>query len=536
MVDFKGLLSALLNRNKAQPAATLDSVTQMMRQLSAHDTASAHHTIRQTLKALNDDHTIPAKDRFRSLQLIDDQAQNIQQRIAEDALFDLAQQPRSSKQMIQTMLVFWQLIADGYRLVLHDIQRKGSKQLQEQLPEIIARALRGFAEQAKWKMVLYSPVEDSIWRNLDRLYLMAEQANVETYTLSLQGKQVTCETQFLRPHLLSLSQPETMMPQQIDALDSWLIENLSVLSLETEIQPLKQVYAINLEAHQLAHRLRRNMIDAGYRFLATQPLAEALQATLTQLHESTPPARLALGSSFNTATDVDALEKVIQCWSKTAYPARKFDRKEINQPTMVKFGLKGILHLMQDKYAEQTPPAASVGYAIMQRRGLGVPLAGKMEAPLFEEDTDQTRWHLQDESRSGIGIVADGEIPRGVKIGELVCLKRSNIYLLGIVRRIHKFNLLKIGIELFTHQARLVTLAHDSWPYPQEVIYLTEDKELGLPRALLLPAQLGHSGHAYVLSSGKQRYRIALERDRSTHAGYQRFSFRVVEKLAETTS
>ncbi|WP_018149774.1 hypothetical protein [Leeia oryzae] len=534
MVEFKGLLSALLNRNKTSAVTSLDSVTQMMRQLSAHDTASAHHTIRQTLKALNDDHNLPPKDRFKTLQLIDDQAQNIQQRIAEEALYDLAQQPRSSKQMIQTMLVFWQLLADGYRLVLHDIQRKGGKHLQDILPEIILRAMQGFAEQAKWKMVLYSPVDDSIWRNLDRLYLQAEQENVETHALQLHGKQVSCEALFLRPHLLSLSQPETLMPQQIDALDSWLTDNLSVLSLETEIQPLKQVYAINLEAHQPAHRLRRNMIDAGYRFLATQPLADALQATLTKLHEGTPPARLSLGTSFNVSTDIDALEKVIQCWSKSSYPSRKFDRKPINQPTIVKFGLKGIMHLMQDKYAEQTPAAPSVGYAILQRRGLGAPLTGKTDAPLFEDDTDQTRWHLQDESRSGIGIVADGEIPRGVKIGELVCLKRSNIYMLGVVRRIHKFNLLKIGIELFTHQARLVSIAHDTWPYPQEAIYLTEDKELGVPRSLLMPAMLGNSGQHYVLSSGNQRYRITLERDRSAHAGYQRFSFRVIEKLPVT--
>ncbi|MCB6183795.1 hypothetical protein LIN78_09580 [Leeia sp. TBRC 13508] len=537
MIELKDLVTALLRKPKDGEVYNLDTATQMMNNITTQEIGTAHQAIRQSIKDLNENDSINAKERFRTLKYIDDKAQSIQRGLETDALRHIVLHPKTSRQMILSIAGYWQLLSDGYRILLQEIQRKGGKLLVQQMPEITIRAIFGFTEQARWKSILYQPIDDKIWRNLDRLFSLAEQNKYEKETIIVHGRTVSCESLFLRPHLLNLAQTDTMTPGQIDSLDRWLQANLLSLSLEKEIKPHKQIYAINLEAHQPAHRLRRNMIDAGYRYLNTTPLIDAMQVTMQRVKKGDTPVHLSLSERFSVEHDLAALDKAAHCWSKENYPNRKFERKPINKPAVVKFGLNGIFELLEGKYTpptgtQSTDKPTSIEYDILKRRGVGQSLGGHTESPPLFDEKELTNWSLLDESQSGVGIVGDGELPKGVKIGELVGIKKDTLFFIGIVRRIQRNNLLKIGVELFTHQARLVSLSLVNGGESHLAVYLTEDSESQLPRNLLTNnSEVWQSAKPYVLQAGKQKYKIELTTNNSNHANYGRFAFKVLEKL-----
>lgn len=529
MFDIKGLITALLRPRKSDAVSDLTSATQMMAGLADRDIGSAHRAIIKSLQELNQNSRLSSKERLRTLQYIDEKAQPLQLGLVRECLRQLDREPQQIKSQVDLLRAYWTALADGYRLVLRDYQRKPNRALQDAIPMATARALSAFAELGKWSLLQYHPVGQRVWRNLDRLYLFAEEHRFARTPMVLHvgAPAISCEDVLLRMHLLHLAQPEGLSARQIDALDQWLMRQTKLVQLDRDIKPHRQVYAINLEAHRPAHRLRRNMIAAGYRYINTQPLLEALEQTQSELEMGEVPAQLGLGEHFQRNRDEPGLQRAMACWSRDQYPSRRFERNNRQQGVEILIGLNAILNsLSGEPAAAGSSLRQPVELEVLQRRGISGPRALQSDIEL-QTSPD---WQLEDESIRGFGIMTEQEHAVQIHMQDLIGLQRGEQLMVGVVRRISNDQKLKLGIELLATQFRQVTLQQGNRQVT--ALYFPDNAELSLKRALVLPAGALDDRHPCQMLAGNQHYEIELTSPTLGDHSYQCAGFRVLAKQA----
>lgn len=536
MFDFKGMINALLRRPAGDGVHDLKSATIWVQELPEGDIHQAQAEIIKTVAALNANQKIQTKERIRTILYLDDKAQRLQETLCRDYLHDSA----FGRHYLPTILSFFSEMASAYKTCLRNYAQKPVRGVADDLPRITARGLRYYAMLAKWSHIRYLPVDGRVWRNLHRFYLFAETEGFADTPLKLYPnatQQTTCSQQYLHPLMLQLASPESLLVPQIEQADRWLDHWTDLLIVERQIRPHRQLFSVNLDEPKPGRKLRRNMVDAKYRYWSTDSLVEKIEQVMDQVREGVLPAKLGLGEDFRPQTGLDLLEAIANRWSREgASVTRRHERTSRQKTVHVIQGLHDIIdklshpEQLRSRRKRITSGSGNTGFEII---GPTVPASPDSSPELFEAKAIE--WHIENESQYGIGAKFFSDLNIRLTIGELVGLRleEQTRFMIGIVRRIQK-NLdgqVYVGVETINQTPILVKLSDESGDTEAiDAIYLPEADGGAIPRCLLLSPDKYQTEKDLRLKAQGKCFSIRLKNLIETTDDYARARFGVIAK------
>lgn len=541
MFDFSGLISAILRKRSDDPVGNLKSATVWVQELPLADVHQAQTEIVKALSSLNENRKMSLKERIRVVMYLDEKARGLQAQLCRDylAVIDLPHAPE--KGYLATILSFWEEMASACQICIRSFAQDPVSKFWPQIHVITLRGLYYYGMQAKWAHLRYLPVEATVWRNLNRLYLFAEREGFEKNLYRPfpdTDLETSCVAQYMHAQLLQLVSPDSLLPVQIDLVDRWLDQWAKSVALEQEFRPHRQLYAVNLGDTKPARALRRNMLGEKYRYFGVGLLLVQIEKAVEQLRAGEVPARIGLTEDCRLPQCLDLIELVRNRWSRKNVE-RKHERKPQVKVVQVVQGFHDIVAQLRPgtKKRRRRPTGPLIDYQVTGYTVGGTPIDAttQSEPHLFQPHLEQ--WVMENESLSGCGATTDVNA-QPLKIGTLVGLKPDSArhFLIGVVRRINKNPSAKtyVGIETLSQTpipVDLLTLPNgEHTPQRTDGIYLMELPEAQQPRSLLLARQEYEPGRLLRLEAQGKAYTIRLQQALAVGDDYARVTFEVLAR------
>lgn len=537
MFDFSGLIRAILRKKSTDPMSNLKSATIWVQELPHRDVHRAQIQIIGALISINEKKTTSLRERIRVLTYLDEKAISLQRTLCHEYIAHADDaEPGEEAGYLPTILSFWNEMAAGYQQCIRNFAANpSSNKVRLQLPQLTARAIYHFAMQAKWARLRYYAPDPAVWRNLHRLYLFAEREafQLEPVKLYTDDKaETTCAAEYMQALMLHLSNPESLLPRQIELVDRWLDNWAKSITVEQEFRPHRQIYAVNLTDMKPPRKLRRNMIGEKYRYWGVGLLLVNVNKTIEQLKQGELPARLKLSEECRLPACLTLIELMSKRWSG-AGNARQHDRQPNVKRVEVARGLDEIILQMRRKGGARNGAVAMPidvrmdGVSDEHKDPLGAPMP-----ELFEARGEE--WIMENESVNGVGVTLSNPSQGGLKIGMLLGLKpeAEAKFAIGIVRRLSSTtpNKVFVGIQNLSQTPIFVELGLDesATQTTARAIYLPEQREAAIARSLLIDQSSYRHGRVVELRAQGKRYEVRLQQTLDQSNDYCRVRFDVV--------
>ena len=504
MFDFKSLINALLGKNKNEGVYDLKSATVMMKELPESDILQAQIEIIKALQQINTNPRTGIKERFKTIPYLDEKARSLQEHLVGIYQSKILDDGATPTQVLPTLLAFWNEMGDGYRLCIKQASQNASRGLEKELQLFTLRGLMYFSEQARWAYLRYMEMDSRTWRNLNRLYLFAEQKGFATQPLQpYPNAEITdIRREFMQLLMLALAIPEKLQPAQIELVTQWLKRWASRVDLESQIKPNRQLFAINIAGSTPPKRLRRDMVGENWRYWFTETLTLHIKETIEKLQQGEDPVDLGLPAESNQAANIDLMQHLINLWSRdTPAPVRKAERHISQKSIKVTRGLDDVIGHLRGDAATDT----------------------------------QSHWSIDNESTTGIGVNYQTSRDDQLQVGEIVGLDGvgMNPVSVGIVRRITKKRdgQVNVGIETISQTPIIVELTPLLGNRSFFGVYSPENTSINQNRFLVVPQAFFADNREFRLAAQGKSYRIRLSPAIEHTANASLANFAVLEKL-----
>jgi len=400
---------------------------------------------------------------------------------------------------------YWTELGDGYRFCLakYEVGAVGSTALKPYLPRIICRGMRACLGQVKWTLLRYAQVHPRVWRDLGALYILAEslqmaQTGVTVYRAARGDS--TPEREFLRPLMLGMSAPETLLPMQIEIAER-VVAQLAP-SFRIAPRPAPGIhYLFDLAADRPPSRLTISPeFTPTTRCFGPVGASGAMDQVIRFVddHQVLPPD-LHLGGNFDPALVRSTVRHLQRHWARMQPERKERRRRHVERVSVV--------HEFEDV-------VANVGGLFL-------------ESPFVSNDEE---WVVDNESEGGFGAFAPQPHGAWLKVGNLIGVRREDgvSWGAGIVRRVsldEKGNRY-VGIQIMARGGAAVTVLPVS---PAKNSSIHPDGEL----CVLLPSGGVHMGEATLLMRAKMFSASRNLLMRAYDREYLLFPLSVVEKTEE---
>jgi cyclic-di-GMP-binding protein len=538
-------------RKKAEedPLSDLKTVSRWMQELPAGDIYTAQEQVVQSLIQFNHAGLPMSRERLQVLMHLDEQAREMQYSLCLQYL----RNPRMSK-VIESRLwtaihAFYWEITRGYHAFLMDfVGNPGGSKIQPAIPQLAARAIRGFADIFKWRYFRYEKVEDKLWQRLHNIYRIAEFDGFQNNRFKVYGndmKPSSCMEEYLQALLLSPLGAGSLTPRQIEMVDHWLDNWSELPRLEQDFDPDRHFFYIDTGAGHGLKRIRPNSApENSHRFIDLEALQAHMQQTEQSLKSGALPASLGLGEDFRLPDGYDLLDHVTNELAPSNERERRTSpRNPAEGRCEVIRDLAGICARIrtEEDIASGTRPSQD----LTPEEILDIKLYGFVTertksaiAQRFQgsRDLGAEQWPMHDRSDSGVGIVLKSEDSEWVKVGKLLALRLdpADSWLIGIIRRITRqtddtrkigvqtVNAIPVVVQLMPHESSLslsytVDDSHyDNQPHSQALIFPGHE---GGDLIVMESARYAH-GRQYRLSDHGSAHLIQLENVRDKGEGW----------------
>ena len=302
-------------------------------------------------------------------------------------------------------------LAAAYLLLLerHRASSSGWGGIRDNMPLVIARALRATGARLKWQLLRYAPVERDIWQILGRLWHYAEGHSIEDARLSVYpGSDSTLRREFLKPIMLAISSADSLHATKLELAEK-LIAHFTSLCL-VQRQPGKGCHFLfDLDAGRAPVRLvARIQMTQGIRFFGPGNSVQAINGLIAAVQiDGAVPAVIDLGGPQDPQTVVEVSRHLVRYWSPQAPERSGARRQSLSQIDVV--------HGFEEVVAK---------------------LEGNDQAVEFGAAAET--WNVENESDGGFGAVLPQSKGGWLRIGMLLGVKLSDepAWGVGVVRRL----------------------------------------------------------------------------------------------------
>ncbi|MEW6687995.1 MAG: hypothetical protein AB1452_02780, partial [Pseudomonadota bacterium] len=211
----------LFGGTPAHPLADPKEAKRVLEALPANDPFKALEELAHWLESASSAEGFKPEARGQLLFMLDEAAQPRLRKLSGE-YFAATRPSRFQENRLWTAIHgYWKQAAYAYaRAVDQFVQNvKGAEAARGQLPLLLVRTLRGFAQQIKWMHLRYGPIDAASWGVFNKVFAYAEarqlaQAKAAAYPGS--AGETTPQLEFLKGALFSTSSPEGLLPLEVE--------------------------------------------------------------------------------------------------------------------------------------------------------------------------------------------------------------------------------------------------------------------------------------------------------------------------------
>jgi hypothetical protein len=410
---------ALFGAKAAHPLADPKEAKRVLEALPASDPYKALDELAHWLESVAAAEGFKPEARLQLLFLLDDSAQPRLRKLAAE-YFATTRPSRFQENRVWTSVHgYWKQAALAYaRAVDQFVQNvKGAEAARGQLPLLLVRTLRSFAQQIKWMHLRYGPIDLASWGVFNRVYAFAEARQLA----QAKAGETTAQLEFLKGVMFSASSPDGLLPIEVDLAEKVIAQLAARFQLGTAPGP-ELMYWTDLGQAMAPARVTRAPAPApGLRCFGAGPAF----ATVSELAERVlvggqVAPEINLGGSYEQETVLETLRHLAMYWSLQP-PERKAPRHPVKSRLAVAHGYEGVLGVL----------------------GGG----GSLD---FDNQSSES-WIVENVSAGGFGAAVPQLKGDWLRVGVLVALQPEggSNWLLGVVRRVNKTGnqQARVGIE-----------------------------------------------------------------------------------------
>lgn len=556
----------------SDPLSSLKAATAWLHELPMGDTFAAHEKVVAALNEFNEKTEPPSKARLEVLMHLDEGAQELQHSLTQQYL----RNPRMSRQIESRLwnAVFsfhWQMARGYHMFIMSYVGNPNSSDIGHDIPLITARAIRHFAQQAKWRYFRYEAIGAKLWKHAHNLYRLSEYEEFERKPLRLYPKcagNSTCAEEYLQFLSLDVLNTNSLFPKQIEMVDSWLDSWAATLTLQRGYDPQRHVFCVNLAEDKGPRRARKPGADGMLRCWGSDALMERVAQTRAALQRGEAPAALGLGEDCRLPACLEFIDRIAQQWSPIG-DGRVRRRQErvatVKLIDVVKDFLEICALVKHDNEAlsprqEEEDQKVKISYEEMLDVRLYGFVTQRTQAKLNQarqvapsqqpqQVAHHERWLMENESSRGFGATVDAVNDDWVRLGKLVGLKpeRSHNWVVGVIRRLSllESGQRNVGIEVLAKAPVTVMLKaskprHSGYTVdgidavdivlPVSALYVPPDAEDKSGVSLIMDSVEYAPGRHFELSARSRSYSIALGRVIEKGDDWLRASFEILQK------
>ena len=443
--------------------------------------------------------------RLQLLLLLDDTAQPRLRKLAKE-YFGAARPSRFQENRLWTALhSYWKQAGLAYaRSVDHFVQgAKGVDAAKAQLPLLLVRTLRSFAQQIKWMHMRYGPIDLGTWGVFNSVYAYAEvrqlaQTKVAAYPGP--GGESTPQLEFLKAAMFSVSAPDGLLPLEVELAERLIASFAPRFVIGAAPAPGFVFWTDLAQAMTPARVSRTPKAGPALRcFGAGAALDEAHGHAESLMVGGKLPPELGLGGLDEPQAALEVLRHLHMYWSPQA-PERKTQRHAVKSRLSVTYGYDGVVGVL-----------------------------GGSGSLSFDKQNSES-WIVENVSAGGFGAVVPQLKGDWLRVGALLALQPEggSNWVLGVVRRVNKTTgqQARVGIETLSKTPVLSNFAVSGAAAFSEQGVLLKNGEAAEARIVLKPGVFapaqnlevarGERHHVYIPQAVAERgedYEIARFRE-----------------------
>jgi hypothetical protein len=443
--------------------------------------------------------------RVQLLLQVDDAAQQRARKLARDYFAD-ARPSRFQENRLWTALHgYWKQAGYSFaRAVDLYVQNvKGVDAAKAQLPLLLVRALRSFAQQVKWMHMRYGPIDLSSWGVFNKVYAFAEMrqlAQARTAIYPGQPGDTTPQLEFLKGSMFSVSAPDGLLPLEVDLAERLIGAYAPRFVMGTAPAPAFVFWSDLAQAMTPARASRAPQASPGLRcFGAGAALEEVHELAERVMVGGKVPPELNLGAGVQAHDLLEVARHLHLYWSPQA-PERKTQRHPVKSRLSVTYGYDGVIGVL-----------------------------GGNDSLDFDNQRAES-WIVENVSAGGFGAVVPQLKGDWLRVGALLALQPEggSNWVLGVVRRVNKTDTqqARVGIETLSKAPVLSRFAVAGVKTVSEQGVLLKNGDASEARIVLKPGVFapaqnlevarGERQHVYIPQAVSERgedYEIARFRE-----------------------
>ena len=449
------------------PLADPKEARRLLEALPANDAVKSLDEIMHWVESVAAAEGFKPEARLQLLLMLDDTAQAHVRKLQKD-YFATARPSRFLENRLWTALHgYWKQAGYAYaRMVDQFVQgAKGVDAAKAQLPLLVARTLRSFAQQIKWMHMRYGPIDLASWGVFNSVYAFAEvrqitQAKVTVYP-GAGAAQSSPQEEFLKGAMFSASGPDALLPLEVELAER-LIGELAPRFVIGTAPAAGLLYWTDLAQAMTPARASRapqaspglRCFGAGDALGVVHDLAEKVMVS----GQVPPEAKLGAGADAHAALEV--LRHLHAVWSPQA-PERKTQRHPVKSRLSVTYGYTAVIGVL-----------------------------GGGDSLDFDNQASES-WIVENVSAGGFGAVVPQLKGDWLRVGALLALQPEggSNWVLGVIRRVNKISgqQARVGIETLCKTPELSRFAVAGVKTVQEQGVLLKNGDASEARIVLKP-------------------------------------------------
>lgn len=420
------------------PLADAKEAKRVLEALPANDPFKAVEELVHWLESVATAEGFKPESRLQLLFTLDDAAQPRVRKLARD-YFAATRPSRFQENRLWTAIHgYWKQAGFAFaRAVDQFVQgAKGADAARGQLPLLLVRTLRSFAQQIKWMHLRYGPIDLASWGVFNSVYAFAEarqlaQSNAVVHPGA--ALESTPQLEFLKGEMFSASSPDGLLPVEVELAERLIAELAPRFALAGTPAPELVFWTDLGQAIPPARLSRAPQPAAGLRYFgAGAALARVQELAERVMTGGQMPPEINLGGSHEPHLVLEVLRHLELYWSPQP-PERKAQRHPVKTRLSVTHGYEGVVGAL-----------------------------GGGDSLDFDNQNSES-WIVENVSAGGFGAVVPQLKGDWLRVGALLALQPEggNNWLLGVVRRVNKTSgqQARVGIETLSRTPALSQFA-----------------------------------------------------------------------------
>jgi hypothetical protein len=444
-------------RSKSEhPLADVRKVHELIAKLPTGDSAQALGEIAGWLELMSHADDLGLEPRLKNLDLLDTAARLHEHALMVEYLGTPRQKKTHEQKLWSAAFGFWKELGEGYLKCLRQYEEdaKNAGTGKDTVPLFMGRAMRALKQQLKWVLLRYEIVESRIWRDMARLYQVAESRNFADHAVAVYPGTAaagTVKQEYLKALMLAASSPESLPPVGQD-LASRLVAHFAGMFL-LESKPVSGcTHWFDLAAPNRPVRLLRNVPQVPtVRYIGAGPALRELEQVRAHIaYTRSLPEGLDLDGKHDDEMVQGLLKHLEQDWAGKTQ-ARQHERRKVATRVTVVPGLDEIIEALEFANNDSLD---------------------------FTHRQSAESWIVEDMSEGGYGAVIPAVAGDWVEVGSLIGVEGETFrdWRIGLIRRVTRNaqHQQRVGVQLLTQHGALVslTLSKDTAAAPQPAVLI----------------------------------------------------------------